>query len=434
LKSLVKEYSRKGCQLEYAVVELKEQFAGDPEAWLNLERQLTGFANVGGGIIVFGLTSSGDRVGIKQSLATHLDPANLLQKLQKNAPNASISTAYLEVIYYRKRYGFLLIGKPASLIIFDKVGNVTLPNGKVKTIIQPGVVYVRVEGATREARQADLDRLLSDRIAAGLQAFLARIEKVATLPPGNELLARSPGSDQAYILAPGGQGIPVKIEQELGASAVTLTEVLSPQVPLSSLDAEVVGQLRQWHADPFHRVPRATLMRWYLSRTSLSPIPECAVFCFLSAIHDRGYCMYWASKMDRAKLEEVIRREVEDKKYPENRVVPYIIGSFFFSRRNELIDEFAPNLSSQLDKIVDRLRSEVDVKRYLTNGRLAGAVSIRIGSNSYDLEYLMSQRSSLAQELFDDLMTYYPEGNVPPEGERQAAHQLDMLVHGDLDS
>jgi hypothetical protein len=286
---------------------------------------------------------------------------------------------------------------------------------------------------TREARQVDIDRLINERMMAGMKAFLARIERVAALPPGNELLARSPGSSRAYILAPGGQGIPVAVAQEDDGAAVELAEVLSPEAPLSTLDAEVVGQLRQWHADSVHRVPRATLMRWYLGRTTFAPIPGRAKFCFLSAIHERGYPMYWASQMDRAELEQTIRGVVEAQVYPDNRVVPYIVGAFFFSRRLELLDEFAPNLSTQLNHVISRLREETSVVNYLTRGRTSGASTIRVASVVYNLSDLMASRTTEGQALFDQLMAHHPDGNVP-EAERPAAHQLDMLVHGDADS
>jgi len=430
-RRLLKEYARADCQLENILVELKQQFSGDMEAWLNLERQLVAFGNSGGGIIIYGLTKNYERVGLASSLTSHFDPANVMQKLQRHAPQAQIPTAYVELLYYKKRYGVLLIGKSSNVTVFDKIGNVQLAGGKQKNVFQPGVIYVRVEGATREARQFDLDRLVNDRMSIGLSAFLARIERVAALPPSSELLARSPGANRAYVLVAGGQGIPVTVTQQDDV-AVQLTEVLTPEAPLSSLDAEVVGQLRQWHADEVHRVARATLMRWYLGRTTFTPIAERAKFCFLSALQDWGYPMYWASQMDRAELEQVIRQQVEGKVYPDNRVAVYVIGAFFFSRRNELLDVLAPYLPGALNNIVRRLRESTDVKSYLTSGRI-GMTVVRVGATSHELPVVMEERMTTGQMLFDQLMGCHTGGNVP-EHQRNAAHQLDLLVHGDLGS
>lgn len=322
----------------------------------------------------------------------------------------------------------LLIGQTQSLSVFDKVGNVQV-GSRQKTIFQQGVVYVRAEGTTREARQSDLDQLINDRVHDGVSAFLARIERVAELPPSSELLVRSPGSNQAYVLVTGGQGVPVTLTQDQRASTVHLAEVLTPEAPLSSLDAEVVGQVRQWHADSVHRVPRATLMRWYLGRATFTPMADRAKFCFLSALRDWGYPMYWASQMDRVDLEQVICQQIESHAYPDNRVLVYVIGAFCFSRRIELLDRLHPFLPSDSDQICQRLREASDVRSYLTSGRSSAVV--RIANTEYRMDQLMAERATTAQTLFEELMAHHGEGNVP-NARRIVAHQLDMLVHGDL--
>jgi hypothetical protein len=431
LKRLLQAYARPDSQLESIFVELKEQFSGDAEAWLNLERQLAAFGNSGGGIMIFGLASDHRRVGLATSLVSQFDPINITQKLQRHAPEALIATAYTELFQYNKRYGFLLIGRSESITIFDKPGNVQPAQGRQKPVLVPGVVYVRTEGASREARQSDIDRLVNERLNIGLSAFLARIERVAELPPNSELLARTPGSSRGYVLVSSGQGVPVTISQE-DAGVVPLAEVLTPEAPLSSLNAEVVGQLRQWHADNVHRVARPILMRWYLGRSTFTPMSDRAEFCFLSALHDWGYPMYWASQMERARLEEVLRHQFEIKAYPDNRVLAYVIGAFFFSRRVEILADLRPHLPREQANVVDRLKDCPDACTYLTSGRIC-TTTVRIGPKYYDLSKVMNERDTTGQELFDQLMRHYSEGNVP-DSQRLVAHQLDMLVHGDLDS
>jgi hypothetical protein len=148
LRSLVSRFARVGSQLEDTSVELKERFEDDGEAWLQLQRQLVAFGNSGGGIIIFGLSSSGDRVGPTNSLAAKFDAVNIGQKLQRHAPQARVPTAYVEVVQYGKRYGVLLIGRSTGLTVFDKVGNAAGPGGKTKAVFQQGVLYVRGEGTS----------------------------------------------------------------------------------------------------------------------------------------------------------------------------------------------------------------------------------------------------------------------------------------------
>lgn len=432
LKRLLQAYARAGCQLESEFVEMKEQFADDTEAWLNLKRQLAAFGNSGGGIIIFGLAADCHRVGLASTLVTKFDPINIMQKLQQHAPSAIIPTAYLELSQYNKTYGFLLIGQSRNIIVFDKIGNLQPAQGRQKTIFYPGVVYVRIPGASREAHQSDVDQLVNDRMSQGVSAFLARIERVAELPVGTELLARAPGSSRGYVLVSSGQGVPVTISDEK-SGVVQLTDVMTPEAPLSNLNAEVVGQLRQWHVDSVHRVPRATLMRWYLGRASFTPMTDRAEFCFLSALHDWGYPMYWASQVERERLEQLVRQQFEDREYPDNRALVYVIGAFFFLRRAELLTEFKDYLPTEQRTVVKRLLDCSDVRSYLTCGRLPGTVGWYVGDDYFDLSKLMTERETTGQALFGRMMLYHPEGNVP-SGMRQLAHQLDMLVHGDLNS
>ena len=290
-----------------------------------------------------------------------------------------------------------------------------------------------MEGTTREARQVDLDQIVNERMSAGLKAFLARIERVAELPPSSELLARTPGSDQAYVLVSGEQGIPVNISSEDTQGIVQLSEVLTPDAPLSNLDAEVAGQLRQWNSDGVHRVPRETLMRWYLGRDALTEIKGRDRFCLLSALHERGYPMYWASQMNRPELENFVNECTKAGAYPESQLLPYIIGAFFFSRRHELIAQLKPYFKSSLANVVERLGAAQDIRSYLMTCRIPLSKRIRVNGASYELEQLMDERETVGRRLFDELMQYHTSGNVP-ESMRSAAHQLDVLVHGDLDS
>jgi nucleoid-associated protein YejK len=142
--------------------------------------------------------------------------------------------------------------------------------------------------------------------------------------------------------------------------------------------------------------------------------------------------MYWASQMDRSRVETVLTGQVQGQVYPDNQAAVFVIGAFFFSRRHELLDRLSPHFTANSSQLVQRLRNATDQREFLTSGRIC-AQRIRIAGTEYLLSELMDARDTTASTLFDDLMRSYPLGNVPPET-RQAAHQLDLLVHGDLAS
>lgn len=393
-----------------------------------VERQLTAFNNSGGGILVFGIENDGTPTGLSGSLTSHFDPAIILDKLRRHAPTAQIPTAYLETEFYNKRYGFLLIGSTGSVIVFDKVGNMARPKGKgQETVLQPGVVYIRRRGQTTAALQNELDKLVGESIQRGVTGFLARIEHVASLPAGTELIARQPSSDRGYVLVSAGQGVPVSITASTETDAVPLTEVLSPDLPLSSLDAEVVAQLRQWKTDRRHRVGRALLGRWYLGRRALTVIPDAAEFCLLSAVHDWGYPMFWAAQLDRSRLEDLLKGTLGGG-YPERNFVPYLVGAYFFDRRAELVGTCDPPLPKSLRASVKKLLEAPDADSY-RNSAWACVNTLSLGHNTYNAKDLVvTPEAALA--AFDDLVRM-DETSALLSPARQVARRLDMVLYAD---
>ena len=431
LKELVKLCKRGLGSAETSLLEMKDRFEDDLDAWLALEKQLVAFNNSGGGIIIFGVPDKkGGAHGLAKSLTRIFDSSVIIPKLQKHAPNVDIPTTYLELKYYGKLYGFLIIGSNGQIAIFDKVGNKPRDGGKgQETVLRPGAVYVRGEGRSVEAKQADLDKLVAEVVAEGLTSFLARIERVASLPSDSELLVRQPGSDRAYILVSAGKGVPVDINASADSSAVPLTEVLTPDLPMSSLDAEVVAQLRQWNTDPRHRVGRSALARWYLGRDQILMIPEAAEFCLRSAVHDHGFSMFWASFVPPKQLELLITTDFVCK-YPDWQAVPYLIGTFFFDRRAELVDSFTSPLPRSMDAIVERLLDAPSQTAYF---RMAKGTTARLvlQETTYDLDSLADNRD-LAMGVFEKLVQMEDEGNLPSSTIRLIAHRLDITLHHGL--
>lgn len=111
----------------------------------------------------------------------------------------------------------------------------------------------------------------------------------------------------------------------------------------------------------------------------------------------------------------------------------YVIAAFFFSRRRQLISELAAYLPPEQTNVVKRLLDCPDARIYLTSGRLSGATKAWAGDKYLDLSQIMEERETTGKELFERLMQHHPNGNVPGEM-RALAHQLDMMIHGDLNS
>jgi hypothetical protein len=86
-----------------------------------------------------------------------------------------------------------------------------------------------------------------------------------------------------------------------------------------------------------------------------------------------------------------------------------------------------------LTQVIARLESAEDALSYLASCRIPGQKRLYVGDTLYELTRLMEERETTARRLFEQLMEYHSAGNVP-ESMRNAAHQLDIMVHGNVTS
>ena len=381
-------------------------------------------SNSDGGVIVFGVDDDGHRVGLNQSLLNLMDPARINGQIEPKAPGARVSTSYYETTYYRLRYGFLCIHPQDDLIVFEKEWGYSKPGGRHQIVISKGILYARGVGETRPARQADVTHMVRRLIEMGSKALLARIEKVATVPLNNEIVVFDPGSEGRGVhLVDSEYGLPVRVISE-GEDAIPITEVLNPDLPFSSKQAEIVNQVRTWRAGhPEHRVHRHTLNSWYLARNELDISDDMAEFGFMSAGYGHGYAIYWASQMSGERLDAVLQREIDIVKYPMRQVLPFVVGALRYSQRWALL---APRLHSfqgsvgSADKVV-RSRS---FRKFRRSVRM-GADTFQLLGNTYKMSDLLNDQEA-AEQVYEEALAAELDGKVKQRG---FIHQLDILIH-----
>jgi hypothetical protein len=416
---LLKAYGRKGAQAEKNCVDLKVAHDDTAFAWASICKDIVAMHNNGGGVLIFGIANDGARIGLRRSLSSHFDPSNLANKLQRYHVSGQVRSTYFEREYYRKLFGFLFIHTGATILVFDSDLQVPDSSKKSITIARAGTIYVRRGSASAPARQIEVDATLSALLGRGVRTFLARVEQVATLPSSMEIIAKQPGSAGGYILTSSGHGVPVTIVgPENGAEAVPLAEALLPDLPFSSVDAEVVGQLRQYRADSTHRVLASTLQRWYLERSNLNLPPGAARFLTLSALDQRGFPGYWASQMDPDNLREFLLEQVERNAYPARDAVPYLVAALFWDERQQILSGMTGHSLS------DKVRQARDREAFLRRGRVGALVNVTVGHRHVKLDDLYDDRDQV-QRLFDRILS---DTQLLKE-RRQLAHQFDLWLH-----
>ena len=337
--ALIRKLPHRG-SVECAYLELKRQFIPGPREWAELARDVVALANSGGGLVVFGIADDCTRIGLSASLTSVLDPAKLIDQLRRKAPSASIRTEYVEVVYYRKRFGCLLVSSVVVPLVFDVEWGYNDSAGNHHLVIRPGLLYVRTPGRSGPAREIDVREVWQHSVDLATQKTLARIERVASLPPDAELIVSSgPKSDTGFVLVSGSEGRPVRIVDDPSAPAVSLRDVLSPEVPYSSVSGELMSQVRHWQqVDLLHRVSKHALLRWWLQRAELVLDDNSAAFCLLSAAYQHGYPSYWASSMSRPALLALLTNELAIGRAIPCQCYPYVVGTFFWRTRRKHSD------------------------------------------------------------------------------------------------
>lgn len=429
LTRILRDYCRTGSRAETRWLDFKAIFDCTKRAWAELLKDIVAMANSGGGIIIFGVDDQGKRVGCNSDLEKELDPARISDKLSAYSTAARIDTACHLLRYYRKTFLFLIVKPSHRILVFDKP--FSFPDGKRhRRVFSQGVVYVRRPGGNIEATQSDLDQLIDRAWQHHVRQFLARIQDAALLPPGTQLIARNPTEPtRGYVLEGNGTGRLVSIQDHPDAIPVSVVEMISPQRPFSSLDAEVAGQVRQWkHADSSHRVPRKTLNRWYLRRDEMNIDDDVAEFCFLSAGYGRGFVMFWAAKMSRSRLADVIRRELEIAAFPTVGILPYVVAGFFWDDREALLDPLLTGRrgTKTPQQLAERVASEPDRETFLRSARFSGK-SFTLNGERKTFQPLTEDLTA-AQEVFGAILELDAAGGSDSTI-RSVAHQLDILLH-----
>ncbi|MEX0784386.1 MAG: ATP-binding protein [Dehalococcoidia bacterium] len=340
MRKLLHRMTRTGQRAETALVDFKQDFDGQTRAWCTLLAEGAALTNSGGGLLVYGVRDDGTRVGLERSLSRDLDAAKINDRLSRYVTGIQFNVSNFEMKYYKQLFLFLFFRSVPGLVVFDKDGNYT-DGGQTKVAFNAGVIYVRRGTKKTAATQADINAIVRRLAENQAREFLARVERVASLPLGAEIIGTVPnGLGQGVLLTGPGQGIPVHVSEAEGSVPVSLVEVLDPDRPYSSLTAQVTQHLRQWkQEDPQYRIPKSTLALWLARRHEHEWTAEECELALLSGLKNRSFPNFWARNLPRARLLRVVRRLISDFPYPEREALPYLICAQLWSDRVDMFAE-----------------------------------------------------------------------------------------------
>lgn len=283
-------------------VDYKESF--DPKSakcWVDLEIDVAAFANTFGGYLVYGIKDKTyKRIGL--SAKAHDQLCDIKQVLEK--VNRHVQPKFTSVRSKGLESGglkFVALHVPQSrnkTHIFVSNVDIKLPSRTFKTMIWPGMVYVRRSGSNQIMTSQDFEELMYRRIHQQREKLLGDITRVITAEPDQQVLVVSPE------------------EKTDGAQKFTISD--SPDaLPLKGVSFSVTPknkreQIAAWTAlhkgDAGAIPPEKSLMAIYADRHQVNvPARQKAELAYFALV--RGLpAFFWLKGLGKKESVEILER------------------------------------------------------------------------------------------------------------------------------
>lgn len=189
---------------ESKYIEFKETFDPDsPADWCEVIKDIVAIANSGGGVIVFGLDSSGSPAGSSLERLAQVDPADFGNKISRYTGPVHLEFEIQEVKKKSKNLHALLVQAVSIPIIFQKPGTYDIGSGKQKTAFGVGTVYFRHGAKSEPGNSEDIRSVIERHLEFIRRSWIKGVRKVVQAPEGSQIIAVRPsGGSGAGSLSP----------------------------------------------------------------------------------------------------------------------------------------------------------------------------------------------------------------------------------------
>jgi len=160
--------------------------------WLELIKDVAAFANSGGGHILVGLNDDGAPSGEDVSGLLAVDPADLANRLHKYFGQHFSGVELIETQKDSHEVCAIRVPPARIPIVFTRVGELELPDGKKKTVFAVGTVYFRHGTKSEPGTTDDLRRFLERELEFTRKSWLDGIAKVVEAPAGSRFAVLPP--------------------------------------------------------------------------------------------------------------------------------------------------------------------------------------------------------------------------------------------------
>ena len=183
-------------------IEFKSTF--DPEAageWCELIKDIVAIANSGGGILLFGVDSTGQPTGDSVANIAAIDPADIANKISKYTGPIDLDFTIHELSKRKKPLIAFVVKGVSVPIVFQKPGAYEVAEHKPKSAFAKGTVYFRHGAKSEPGTTDDIRRSIERQLDLVRKSWLKGVRKVVQAPPGVQMMAvRALGTGNARNL------------------------------------------------------------------------------------------------------------------------------------------------------------------------------------------------------------------------------------------
>jgi hypothetical protein len=259
---------------------------GEEREWLEITKDVMGFANTLGGYLAFGIRDGTyEMVGLDEAAVKVLrDPNQLMQKINRHAePHiTSLRSRCIEA----GGKTFVLVLVPQSLgqtHLVSKEGAFKFPSGEERVVLRQGTSYVRRSAGNHLVDARDLDAIVGRRLDYFRSALLDKIARVVESPPESQILVVS----KVPTDEPHSKFMIDNAPDALSVKGMSFT--VSPP----TTEHEIAAWIAMTGGDRSAMPARGITWRWYTERKALKLTPEQKLHTALYCIRNEVPAFFW---------------------------------------------------------------------------------------------------------------------------------------------